>query len=1216
MAHDKSSFDYKVINRKIADVLDNRSRLNNTIQMAMPFVKATTTLRHKMLGGEASADLSEGYIGFSLGLHGIAEDVAYEDMYAEAGDNTPLIGYTYGPNGETKRVYAKDPDAELAITIGQIFDKRATLSTNTGNYVRIPPPGITRVTINRGKNGMLASADLQISIPSLIQLESLHRTFLVPGIGMILEWGQEFSLLSNLTKSADEMPKIGDHMFPWHDRIKLKEMLQRLGRNEVGTEEILEDYAYKTNGQYMWLFGRVANFNVKSNSDGSAECTVKIVGTSEDSWAYSTKNTVTPARARGTPICADNSNSIYGYFTNTSAGKNLKTLLDNTVDPNKNSPWKDHVKIFKQSNSKRGEPKPNDKNVNTNSISFGDAEDAYFMTWRFFVNVVLNDEDVGVKSIFKGAALTPVELAKIAVLKPYNTTGDLKTASSSPGPLILTDPAESYVGINKHLRSTDLTTLVIVNELAATLAEKDPEYKTQGSQQTSMKKTKDTEDFSKVGLFENSATVTDPNNPDKAFLSTGVWINHKAVIECMIQGDTLLRGISLLLQRMSAATRNYWNLVLDDLEPTANAEINPVHNRMVVDANWRENGNDVVSRFMDKVHLFNKYIRTDTESGELIGSELIDCSVDLSLPKRLFTQIVATGLVQQSDMDAINAPPPGQQPAQSTGTDISDGDIPRDPSLSDPNDVLRRMFAVLSIYPGGDTEQGPDLTILPRTERKKLVEAYGRCKKQNTQTTAQTSGVGNRSAPIVISPVDVSNKTVEERKVLQSEAQKLVNGPQCKKCKPCLPTQTAPDDLTKWIEEHHWSGAFISYVMKQSKTNFPGNGKHSNYAQSIKNNKAPGWLALSPASTKVQLGDIIVGNRVNPDSGKVSDNTYTTSDWSGKAGHGDIVVNISNKASAIGGNVSDKVSYASYGLSNGLVTDKNVYVILRPPAEAVSTIVSTAKAELDLWTTNGWVENNPAAFAKLNEYYGGVGLPLIPSTTSPTTVSPSDQCTEDVYKNAGDGNADAGKSLCQECARQQEIVRQVQILDSGTEAAEEKQAEIRELHKLQTLFRYSEIYPEHMVAQIAGNANGIRSNSFGAAPGALAIKADITMPGINGFRLGELFWIDRIPAFYKAFGAFQTLTIEDVIDNSGWKTKIHAVFNYLGEEWKRKMFGILTAPTPSTENKSSSPSVKIPSDIKVKTFEEAARGALQKNLLGGLSAAKRVAGRVNKPRNP
>lgn len=114
----------------------------------------------------------------------------------------------------------------------------------------------------------------------------------------------------------------------------------------------------------------------------------------------------------------------------------------------------------------------------------------------------------------------------------------------------------------------------------------------------------------------------------------------------------------------------------------------------------------------------------------------------------------------------------------------------------------------------------------------------------------------------------------------------------------------------------------------------------------------------------------------------------------------------------------------------------------------------------------------------------------------------------------------------------------------------------RDFSGLNEIFRYVELLPEEMAAEIARDSDDSSANAYGSAPGSLSISADLVLPGLNGLRVGELFWIDRIPAFYKAFGAFQIISIEDVVDNDGWKTKIHSRFNYLGKEWRSRVLDL------------------------------------------------------------
>lgn len=141
-----------------------------------------------------------------------------------------------------------------------------------------------------------------------------------------------------------------------------------------------------------------------------------------------------------------------------------------------------------------------------------------------------------------------------------------------------------------------------------------------------------------------------------------------------------------------------------------------------------------------------------------------------------------------------------------------------------------------------------------------------------------------------------------------------------------------------------------------------------------------------------------------------------------------------------------------------------------------------------------------------------------------------------------------------ECTKLQNFIDLQSKLITQEEAYGQRAEEIgRQFPGLNKLFRYVEMFPEQMTAKIARDSNDSTSNSFGAAPGSLSISADLIMPGINGLRVGELFWVDRIPAFYRAFGAFQIMSIEDIVDMEGWKTKVHARFNYLGKEWRQSV---------------------------------------------------------------
>ena len=353
-----SSRNYKVIAPPIKDVLDARSRLDNTVQIGMPFVKATTTVD---MGG--LLDGYNGCVGFTLGVHAYAPDIAAQDIYSPTGGT--WLGYTYTKDGKTKPVYTTT-DTDL-LFISEMFNGANPRAGEAVQQTSVPPPGITGVTIGRNKNGLLASAQIRFSVPTLEQLEFLHRTFLIPGVGMVLEWGQQFALEKPLSQvNINDVGEYGlnpanlggiegstnmdGFLFPWLKRDRLDEYLDKLGNRTFGLEEILRNHVYPTQGQYMWMFGRVGNFHVNANSDGSYECSVKIVGPSEDAFAYTTRNTVIPrvdysGNARPITVPCNINQSIDKYFS--SVGDTAETtfhkLLQRMVDENVNSPWKNHA---------------------------------------------------------------------------------------------------------------------------------------------------------------------------------------------------------------------------------------------------------------------------------------------------------------------------------------------------------------------------------------------------------------------------------------------------------------------------------------------------------------------------------------------------------------------------------------------------------------------------------------------------------------------------------------------------------------------------------------------------------------------------------------------------------------------------------------------------------------------------------------------------------
>lgn len=92
-----------------------------------------------------------------------------------------------------------------------------------------------------------------------------------------------------------------------------------------------------------------------------------------------------------------------------------------------------------------------------------------------------------------------------------------------------------------------------------------------------------------------------------------------------------------------------------------------------------------------------------------------------------------------------------------------------------------------------------------------------------------------------------------------------------------------------------------------------------------------------------------------------------------------------------------------------------------------------------------------------------------------------------------------------------------------------------------------EVYPDSMRNKMSKNSTvGGNNPNFSHAwrlPNKLSVTADMTIPGVSGLRVGQIFWIDKLGDSYKDYGAFQLFGLSENIDVSkGWTTSIHSRF--------------------------------------------------------------------------
>jgi hypothetical protein len=86
---------------------------------------------------------------------------------------------------------------------------------------------------------------------------------------------------------------------------------------------------------------------------------------------------------------------------------------------------------------------------------------------------------------------------------------------------------------------------------------------------------------------------------------------------------------------------------------------------------------------------------------------------------------------------------------------------------------------------------------------------------------------------------------------------------------------------------------------------------------------------------------------------------------------------------------------------------------------------------------------------------------------------------------------------------------------------------------------------QHGLKVAKGEVGSDGSNLFAPAPTRLRVK--ISLPGISGLHIGDLFWVDRIQPNFYLDGVFTTIGLaESITPDGGWITSIEGIFLFLG----------------------------------------------------------------------
>jgi hypothetical protein len=623
--------------------LTRRSYATETIHSHMPFVKLTS------LSFIAENNRSGGLGAYcpTLGPHG-EKNITFEEIYTPQ-DGRSAIGYaTYENDNGT-------------FTRQRVIVEETAGETDAPN---IPMPGIISMSTERstagpmGIRGGLFKANVKIMAHSVSQLNALLRYFLRPATRVVLEFGRMSSNPAETIVPFDWKRSIADITAELRD-IVVANKNQR---------EFIQQYVYNNNGNYDIFIGYVVNFKVNYTGKNTYEIDLTI---------HSIQQFEVPVQITGAQsLCKDAPSyidpckviDISGYFNPgenwsddvISFNKLLAAVVKGDNAPAVLQPWRNHVITLLKGES--------------------DASDSYLISWKFFTDVVMNDQTYGLPKIFQLLENVDLETKKLlsrSTIVPFNDSFlDIK-----PDKL-----QNAQVSWHKNLRSINPSVMVIYNKTASPESSREQIVelirRVEGAAFTSDVRNEDVENKiiqnQEVGSFD--PIVDSDSTASISSLYKGIWLNSTVIIKAFESVDTLSMAINKLLVDMNTATEGFWNLQLlsDDTNDPGihvvdmgsskqiNKSIRPdtdITQLLLRDFSEepdsqedfdRDTGMEGGKNIPKYLYQFNR--KTKQFGTNDIGSELLDIKLEASLPQVIAVQAIAGigGVAQQGTWEAIN----------------------------------------------------------------------------------------------------------------------------------------------------------------------------------------------------------------------------------------------------------------------------------------------------------------------------------------------------------------------------------------------------------------------------------------------------------------------------------------------------------------------------------------------------------------------------------
>ena len=614
-----------------------------TANVYMPFVKLTSLSRvlpDNLPDGQASAYCP------SLGIHG-QDTVSFDDIYLPK-NNKSIIGYAVANDGST--------------TVPVV------VSNATKDAANIPIPGITQFTVERstagpmGVRGGLVKADLKIVAYSVGQVDALLRYYLRPATRVVLEVGR-------MSANQKEKPiKPFDWKLP---ESFIRDYFTWLIKSPSLQEKFIKQYVYNNNGNYEVFIAYAVKFNLKYNKNNTFE--IDLTLHSVQQFEVPTKHTAVQSTCPS-PTSACEPMDILEYFSDAYSWKpNSFSGLMAHYEQENDSYWsKQFIPIKKNTSTSTVVDGP--------STQAGTRENEYFVSWRFFVEKILNDKNYGIASMLGNDTIS-----NLAVLQP---TIEPKNTETREGLIA------NQVGYHPNLRSVNPEVMIIWNPTAQRLFERptNPDSSRFTSiirlagrgQENEQIKTKLTEEGIYSDIIKNSQPFSSDEGKQTeagtSYLTRGVWLNTKAIKQAFTSTDTISAAISMLLNMMNSATEGYWNLQLYSTDvknpgmhiidmglskepriltqsPTNGIDLEENESTNILNSIEGINLLRYRGETTDKpkyIYMFNRGTKRFGD-GEL-GSDLIDLNVEFNMPQVIAVQAIANigGPAQKPFLSSIN----------------------------------------------------------------------------------------------------------------------------------------------------------------------------------------------------------------------------------------------------------------------------------------------------------------------------------------------------------------------------------------------------------------------------------------------------------------------------------------------------------------------------------------------------------------------------------